>query len=234
MAQSLFSDKVDNLRLRMNYSSIFLSTMSLLLVVSFGCNQPKPPEIVQLEYIIERDFAEIPTAYKLIPFDIKNIKEFEDYPMSFESASTDNKIVSLDPPPYAKAPPPFNTIYLDRKCALRNSLFHFLIRDIGVDKEAYDAIIQAARSSQEQTARIAIERAVPHNYDCVVKKELFDQFQVFAYPMMTESYLITYRNFYRIDPIGGGSLGTYYVYKNVDGLWEEIFTWTNSLGCSFI
>ena len=44
--------------------------MSALLIVSFGCNQPKPPEIVQLEYIIERDFADIPTAQKLIPFDL--------------------------------------------------------------------------------------------------------------------------------------------------------------------
>ena len=203
----------------MNIRQYSLSSMSALLIVSFGCNQPKPPEIVQLEYIIERDFADIPTAQKLIPFDLSYIKEFEEYPMEPKKIVDTTTLFNLPPPP---AP---DLRYMDRRCLISgHHLFLDLKRQRLIDKEAYDNIITFAKEVEGETARAAVDRAVPYTYSQVYKRFLFEEFQVFAYPIMTDDYLIIYRNRYYITKgMAGVGGGMFFVYKKVDGEWLRVF-----------
>ena len=199
--------------------------MSALLIVSFGCNQPKPPEIVQLEYIIERDFADIPTAQKLIPFDLSYIKEFEEYPMEPKKIVDTTTLFNLPPPP---AP---DLKYMDRRCLISgHHLFLDLKRQRLIDKEAYDNIITFAKEVEGETARAAVDRAVPYSYRSVVKSSLFEEFQVFSYPIMTEDYLMIYRNgYYFHRGLSGPGGGMFFIYKKVEGEWVRIHlvgTWT--------
>ena len=109
-------------------------------------------------------------------------------------------------------------------------LFLDLKRQRLIDKEAYDNIITFAKEVEGETARAAVDRAVPYSYRSVVKSSLFEEFQVFSYPIMTEDYLMIYRNgYYFHRGLSGPGGGMFFIYKKVEGEWVRIHlvgTWT--------
>jgi hypothetical protein len=93
-------------------------------------------------------------------------------------------------------------------------------------------MISVATDAEGKRARIEIKKAVPYSIKSVRKRVLFEEFQVFAYPIMIEDHLIIYRNGYHIHKdlpgIGGGM---FFIYEKVDKEWVKILllnTWHSS------
>lgn len=183
------------------------------VVLFFSCSQTKSPEIEQLELIIERDFPDIPTTHQLIPFDLSYIKRFEEYSIKSDKEIIDS-ISNLKLPMNLEPPPLPDPTYWHRRCRLRGDVFLQLKRARLIDKEQYDNVIKVATEVEGKTSRIEVERGVPYSYRSVVKSSLFEEFQVFAYPIMTEDYLMIYRNgYYFHRGLSGPGGGMFFIYK---------------------
>lgn len=210
------------------YHSLKASIHFFYLLTGFilicSCNTAGYTEdLSELQRIIERDFRDIPTTAFLIPIRITEEYQFEDFPINYNRESSVGSKV-LETPKNLAPPPPPDSNENHKLCKKGHSPFHQLILNKKISKEDFDQLISTAIRVKNRKARIKTKSTIPFEYDELKSNKLYVPFQTFAYPIVTRSHMIIYKNTYHT----GGGNGMFYVYEKIDGCWVKVFregTW---------
>lgn len=198
----------------MTKSGVLLPTLfSLLTLVQ--CTLSKPVEISELEYIINRDFPDVATVIELksIYFQDKlSYNSFDD-----KTLRKDNTLIPEIP---VSQHPTISEVVLGR------AFFTPLILNQQITEKEFAQIKQkvASISHQKIEKRNGIES--PNSTSSIDNKFKLNEYQEFAYPIMTDNLLIIYRDVYsglkHPNSLGSTGNGTYFIYRKTDKEWKLI------------
>lgn len=195
--------------------NIFLILSTLTILCFASCKPKTSAEIIALNSIIERDFSGTPTSNILLPLRVEQLLTYNEY---FENSKEpiDQSLRGPEPPPEPGLQ--------DSICILSQHIFDHLLKNNFIEKKAYEKLTDAAIKSNALFQEISNSQVIPLSYkEAIAQKEL-DKFQVFAYPVMTEDFLIIYINRYSgikdMKTFGLQGFGQYYIYEKKNGTWQ--------------
>lgn len=211
--------------------------MKLLIVIicillTIGCDYQKPNEILIIESIIKRHFNNVPTSNFLIPIGRENFL-FENFPIDYKRnnsiESNDNQSfpdIEIYPSRVAEPPPPSN----NKKCPSFGLIFHQLVLNNLIDQNEFNDIVAEIDIKHSRTFKLRNEKYESKSLLEVLADKELKHYQSFAYPILTDEYLILHRNYYAGigQKLGGGGAGMFFVYKKKSNNWELVYksnTW---------